>query len=128
MTYIPLDVHGAAYKALKVKELTADVYIGADESDSSYAFRWGHRVPGLIGAVVIDHVVCAHPMVARSLHRAELLVGCGLPPVVSAGRTTGGPRHLAALEVEILVVGVEWGFAPIYLLEAAPRRPVVGLP
>lgn len=85
-------------------------------------------MPGLVGAVVIDHVVCAHPIVARSLHRAELLVGCALPPVSSVGCTAGGPRHLAALEVEILVVGVEWGFAPIYLLEAAPRRPIVGLP
>lgn len=93
-----------------------------------HTFRWGIRVPGLVGAVVVDHVVHPHPFVPLGFLRVELLVCCTLPPVARVGGAVGWPRHRTPLDVKILVVGVEWGFAPIYLLQAASRRPVVRFP
>lgn len=76
-------------------------------------------------------MVHPHPTIRPGLSRVELLERGSLPPV---GRRGGAAAEAASwssarrLDVEILVVGAERRFAPIDLLEAAPRRPVVAVP
>ncbi|RWV92062.1 hypothetical protein GW17_00045600 [Ensete ventricosum] len=101
-------------------------------SVASQAF-WGRDgVTSPISTVVVDQVVHPDPTIRPGLSRVELLERGSLPPV---GRRGGAAAAEAAswssarrLDVEILVVGAERRFAPIDLLEAAPRRPVVAVP
>lgn len=102
--------------------------MSVDRSYSSHTFGWGMGVARVVGAVIVGHVIDAHPAVAPSRFRGELLVGCALPPVVVVGGAAGGARHGASFDVEVFVVGVEWGFAPVYLLQTSPCGPVVRLP
>lgn len=92
------------------------------------ALRRGDRVAGLVGAIVIDHVVQTNPSVTSGLQRSERLVGRAFPPVVGVRGALGWPRHCAPLYVKVLVISVEWGFAPIYLLQTTPCGPVVSFP
>lgn len=87
------------------------------ESDAIHAF-WGcDWVARLIGAVVIDHVVHSDPPVAPCLDGIhELLVCCSFPPVVRVGGTAHGARNLASFNIKVLVVSIEWCFAPINFL------------
>ncbi|CAL5369329.1 unnamed protein product [Camellia sinensis] len=88
----------------------------------------GNRVPGFVGAVVVDHVVYADPPVTSSLDGVKLFVSSTLPPVGWVRSTSRGSWDWAALDVEVLVVGIERGFAPIDLLKPASCCPIISFP
>lgn len=95
---------------------------------SSQTFRWGDRIAGLVGAVVVDHVVGAHPVILPGLVRGQLLIWHAFPPIVEIRCTIRWPWDLATIDVEVFVVGIEWSFVPVYFLKATPCRPIIGFP
>lgn len=99
-----------------------------DNLDSCHALRWGNGEPWFVGAVIIDHVVHTNPSISSSLVRCELTVCSSFPPIVRVGSTIWRSWHGASFNVEVLIVCIEWCFAPIYLLQTTPRRPVIGFP
>lgn len=84
--------------------------------DAGHAFWGSDRIAGLISAVVVDQVVHSNPLVPSRLVSVELLVCRALPPIVRVGRAVRRPGSHATLEIEVLVVGIEWCPAPIDLL------------
>lgn len=56
-----------------------------------------------------------------------MIEGC-VPPVVGVGGAANWVGNGAALDVEILIVSVEGGLAPINLVQPSAGGPIVGVP
>lgn len=98
------------------------------DSDTGSTLRWGHRIPGLVGTVVVDHVVQTDPSVAPRLDCGQLLVGSTLPPISRVWGTSFWAWDWAALNVKVFVVSIKRGFCPINFLKPTSSGPVISFP
>lgn len=73
-------------------------------------------------------MVHSNPPVPSSFNGVESLIFSPLPPVSWVGGTVSWSWHCAPFNVKVLVVSVEWCFAPIDFLQTTPRRPVICFP
>lgn len=96
--------------------------------DAGETLGWGHRVPGFISTVIVDHVIYTNPFILSGFEWVKFLVSCSLPPVSGIRGTDSGSWHGASLNVKVLVVSIEGCFAPVNLLKPASCSPVVRFP
>ena len=89
---------------------------------------WWDRVPGPIGAVIIDHVVHPDPLVPSILDGGEGLVGRSFPPIGLVGHAIGRTGDRATFNIKVLVVSQKWSLAPINLLKSTSSGPIISLP
>lgn len=96
--------------------------------NASKALWWGHWEPWLILTIVIDNMVQTNPPVPSCFNGVKGLVCSPFPPVTWVGGTVCRSWHCTSFNVEVLVVSIEWCFAPIYFLQSTPCGPVICFP
>lgn len=96
--------------------------------DGGKALRWGDWEAGFILTVIIDDVVDANPFVSSGVQRIKGLVSRPFPPVCRVRGTVRGSWYRASFNVEVLVISVEWSFAPIDFLKPTSGCPIIRVP
>ena len=95
----------------------------------SAAFRRHGGEPRAIRAVIVDGILATNPCKTSVLEGIEVLEGTLIPPPLPlCGADGSGGRGFAAVDMEAAVGGEEGRLAPVGLLKAASRGPVVGIP